>query len=324
MTTKVEKSILVNVPVGTVYNQWTQFEDFPQFMGGITSIKQLDDRTLHWVAEIAGVKREWEATILEQVPDQKVSWAATSGATNAGAVYFEPVSTEQTSVRLELEYEPEGLVETVGDKLNIIEKQAESDLNKFKEFIESERYATGAWRGEIAGSVATGTPGVEHAALSEGDKGKAGLSAKTVLAAAAVAGAGVAAAAAAKKSGDDTETVTEVDVQPVVVEEVDVVPVDTVSEGALTGDLAGETFGGRPGDASASYGDTLDGTTGTPSTYASDVEGIPVSGIAPVAGTPALSGMTGTPGAETTYAADDETVTGYGEHHADETDRPNR
>jgi uncharacterized membrane protein len=77
MTTKVEKSIQVNVPVSTVYNQWTQFEEFPQFMGGVSEVRQIDDRTLHWIAEIGGVKREWNATILEQVPDQQISWAAT-------------------------------------------------------------------------------------------------------------------------------------------------------------------------------------------------------------------------------------------------------
>src|SRR4028118_502718 len=90
MTTKVEKSIQVDVPVRTAYDQWTQFEDFPHFMGGVKQVRQLDDRRLHWVAEIAGVRREWEASVLEQVPDQKVAWAATAGATNAGAVRFVP------------------------------------------------------------------------------------------------------------------------------------------------------------------------------------------------------------------------------------------
>ena len=88
MTTKVEKSITVDVPISTAYNQWTQFEEFPQFMGGVQSVEQLDDRRLRWVAEIAGVRREWHADILEQRPDEKIAWAATEGATNAGAVYF--------------------------------------------------------------------------------------------------------------------------------------------------------------------------------------------------------------------------------------------
>ena len=161
MTTKVEKSVLVNVPVSIAYNQWTQFEDFPQFMGGVKRVTQLDDDRLQWVAEIAGVKRQWKARILEQVPDQKVAWAATEGATNAGAVTFEDVGGGQTSVHLSLDYEPEGLVEKVGDKLNIVEKQAEGDLERFKAFIEAEGYATGAWRGSVnegARSARRGSP----------------------------------------------------------------------------------------------------------------------------------------------------------------------
>ena len=215
MTTKVEKSILVNVPVGTAYNQWTQFEDFPQFMGGIKSVTHSSDDTLEWVAEIAGVRRQWTAKIIEQVPDQKVAWAATEGATNAGEVTFDDVGGGQTSVRLSLEYEPEGLLEKVGDKLNIVENQAEADLDRFKAFIEAEGYATGAWRGTVNPGAAADTPRVEDAAASRGDAGKAGVSGKAVaagvgLAAAAAAGA-VAAAGAAKKSNESDEPLVERD-----------------------------------------------------------------------------------------------------------------
>jgi uncharacterized membrane protein len=108
VTTKLEKTVLVDVPVSRAYNQWTQFEEFPRFTGGVTSVTQLSDDRLQWVAEIAGVRRQWEARILEQVPDRKVAWAATSGATNTGEVRFEDVSGGQTSVHLTLEYEPEG------------------------------------------------------------------------------------------------------------------------------------------------------------------------------------------------------------------------
>lgn len=160
MTTKVEKSIEVQVPVSTAYNQWTQFEEFPRFMGGVREVRQLDDRRMHWVAEIAGVQREWDAQVLEQVPDQKVAWAATEGVTNAGAVYFQPIDADRTMVQLHLEYEPEGLVEKAGDKLNIIERQAESDLRKFKSYIEDRGVETGAWRGTVDSGIDAGTPAV--------------------------------------------------------------------------------------------------------------------------------------------------------------------
>jgi carbon monoxide dehydrogenase subunit G len=237
MTTKVEKKLLVNVPVSVAYNQWTQFEDFPQFMGGVQSVTQLGDDRLEWVVEIAGVKRRWEARILEQVPDTKVAWAATEGATNAGAVTFEDLGGGQTSVRLSLEYEPEGLVEKVGDKLGVVENQAEKDLDRFKAFIEAEGYATGAWRGSVGTGTGAGvgTPGVGHAAASEGDKGKAGVSAKAVAAGVGLAAAGVAAAAATRK--DDTEPVEEVDVvTPVVVEETEVVVTEVPPTGTLPDD----------------------------------------------------------------------------------------
>ncbi|MCZ2836932.1 SRPBCC family protein [Modestobacter sp. VKM Ac-2985] len=207
MSTKVEESVQVDVPVRTAYDQWTQFEDFPHFMGGVKEVQQRGDQRLHWVAEIGGVKREWDAAILEQVPDQKIAWAATSGATNAGAVRFEPAGPASTIVHLTLEYEPEGLVEQAGDKLGVVSRQVKSDLQKFKSLIEDEGYASGAWRGSVRPGMGAGTPGVEEAASSRGDSGKAGVSAKTVAAgAAAVAGAAVAGAAmAGSKSGSQSE-----------------------------------------------------------------------------------------------------------------------
>ena len=174
MTTKVEKTVVVDVPLSTVYNQWTQFEEFPQFMGGVEKVTQLGDDRLEWVAELGGVRRQWVAKVLEQVPDHKVAWAAVEGATNAGAVTFAPVGSTQTEVHLEMEFEPEGFLETVADKLHIVENQAEYDLENFKRFIESEGYETGAWRGSINQGATVRTPGVEDAASSFGDAGKVG------------------------------------------------------------------------------------------------------------------------------------------------------
>jgi hypothetical protein len=187
-------------------------------MGGVQQVQQLSDDRLHWVAEIAGVKREWDARILEQVPDEKVAWAATEGATNAGSVRFSAVGVDRTLVTLSLEYEPEGLIEKAGDQLNIVQRQAESDLEKFKTLMESGAGGSAGWRGSINEGAGVDRPGVEHAAASQGDSGKAGISGKAVAAGAAVVGAAAVAAAVSSKSGDsDTDTHTET-VEPLATE----------------------------------------------------------------------------------------------------------
>ncbi len=244
MTTRVTKTILVNVPVSRAYNQWTQFEDFPQFMGGVKSVTQLSDERLEWVAEIAGVRREWQARVLEQIPDQKVAWAATEGATNAGAVTFEDLGGGQTSVTLFLEYEPEGLVEKVGDKVGIVENQAGNDLERFKQFIESEEYATGAWRGSVEPGARVGTPGVEDAAASRGDSGKAGPSGKAVAAGVGAAAAAAAAVVASKSgSSSPSGSTSEPTIEPVGTERV--TPVDTASAAGAAGTATGSDEGVR-------------------------------------------------------------------------------
>jgi uncharacterized membrane protein len=145
----IEESIVVDVPVSTAYNQWTQFEEFPRFMEGVERVHQLDDTRLHWVAEIGGKREEWDAEITEQHPDERVAWRSMSGARNAGVVTFHPLSASQTKVMLQLEYEPEGAAEKVGDALGMVSRRAKGDLERFKGFIESRGTETGAWRGEV-------------------------------------------------------------------------------------------------------------------------------------------------------------------------------
>lgn len=144
-----QKSIEIDLPVSTVYNQWTQFEDFPEFMDGVERVTQLDDKRLHWVAEIAGTREEWDAEIVDQQPDRRIAWRAITGTTNDGVVSFEPSGPNSTRVTLDLDVEPEGLKEKVGEKLGFVSKQVEGDLERFKQFIESRRVETGAWRGEL-------------------------------------------------------------------------------------------------------------------------------------------------------------------------------
>lgn len=146
---RIEKSIEVDVPVRTCYDQWTQFESFPQFMEGVQEVQQLDDKRLRWVAEVAGERKEWTAEIVEQRPDEVVSWRSTSGALNNGSVTFRESSPGHCEVTLIMTYETVGAKEKIGDALGFLSARIEADLRRFKEFIESQRVASGAWRGEI-------------------------------------------------------------------------------------------------------------------------------------------------------------------------------
>jgi uncharacterized membrane protein len=147
---QVEKSIDVDVPASTAYNQWTQFESFPKFMEGVEAVEQIDDRTLRWRANIAGKEETWQARITEQTPDERIAWTSTTGAKNAGVVTFHRLSEDKSRVMLQLDYEPEGAVEHAGDMLGMVDRRVEGDLKRFKEFIESRGSETGAWRGQVA------------------------------------------------------------------------------------------------------------------------------------------------------------------------------
>jgi uncharacterized membrane protein len=153
---RFESSIDVDVPVRIAYDQWTQFEEFPQFMEGVERVVQVDDRTLDWTATVAGQRKEWRAVITDQTPDVRVAWKSVDGTDNAGAVLFQAVGPDTTTVTLRLDAEAEGPVETAGTALGFLERRVEGDLERFKEFIESRRVPTGAWRGEIHGREVTG------------------------------------------------------------------------------------------------------------------------------------------------------------------------
>ncbi len=148
----IDKSIEVDAPIGKVYNQWTQFEDFPKFMDGIEAVQQIDDKHLHWIAKVGGKRKEWDAEITQQIPDERIVWRSTSGAQNGGAVNFRAAGNGRTEVMLKLAYEPEGAAEHVGDVLGVLSRKVEGDLKRFRDFIEDRGSETGAWRGEIHGS----------------------------------------------------------------------------------------------------------------------------------------------------------------------------
>ena len=145
----VEESIEVEVPVSTAYNQWTQFEEFPQFMEGVESIKQLDDTHLHWVTEVGGRQKEFDAEVTEQTPDQRIAWRSTSGTEHAGVVTFHKVDEGQTRIMVQMDIDPDGIVETAGDALGVPKRRVRGDLERFKQLVESRGEASGAWRGEV-------------------------------------------------------------------------------------------------------------------------------------------------------------------------------
>jgi uncharacterized membrane protein len=146
----VTKSIDVSVPLSTVYNQWTQFETFPHFMSGVDSITQSDATHSHWVTSIAGVTREFDTEITEQHPDERVAWKSTDGTTHAGVVTFHRLSDAETKVTVQLDWAAEGIDEKAGALVGLDDHQVNADLKRFKDYIESQGQADGAWRGDVA------------------------------------------------------------------------------------------------------------------------------------------------------------------------------
>jgi uncharacterized membrane protein len=146
---RIEESIVAEVPATTAYNQWTQFEEFPKFMESVESVEQIDDTRLHWVAEVGGKREEWDAEIVEQVPDRKVSWRALDGHHNSGKITFESLGDNQTRIAVVMEHETEGLTETLGSALGMDSRRVKSDLERFRELVESRGVESGAWRGEV-------------------------------------------------------------------------------------------------------------------------------------------------------------------------------
>ncbi|MBV9391103.1 MAG: SRPBCC family protein [Verrucomicrobia bacterium] len=145
----ITKGIEIGAPIRVVYNQWTQFEDFPRFLEGVEEVRQIDPKNLHWRAKIGGKSKEWDARITQQIPDQKIAWESVSGAPNGGSVNFTSIANEKTQVTLTLVYEPEGMMEQTGDALGLLESRIEGDLERFRDFIESRARETGHWRGRV-------------------------------------------------------------------------------------------------------------------------------------------------------------------------------
>jgi uncharacterized membrane protein len=145
----IEESIDIEVPVTAAYSQWTQFESFPQFMEGVERVDQQDDKHLHWVADIGGTRREWDAEITEQHPDHRIAWKALNQDGPDGVVTFHKLDETRTRVMVQMDYEPKGLVESAGSMIGVDNRRVRGDLESFKEFIEQRGAATGRWSGDV-------------------------------------------------------------------------------------------------------------------------------------------------------------------------------
>jgi uncharacterized membrane protein len=147
--TKLEHSVDIAVPVRVAYDQWTQFEKYPEFMQHVESIEQIDDSHLLWRIEVAGKSKVFEARIVEQTPDKRIAWHSTSGAQHSGVVTFHRLGDDKCRVMLQLEFEPEGLLETVGAIVGVPRFDMAKDMQRFATYIEAKKVASGGWRGTI-------------------------------------------------------------------------------------------------------------------------------------------------------------------------------
>ncbi|TSD93651.1 SRPBCC family protein [Skermania sp. ID1734] len=145
----ITESVDVHAPVSTVYNQWTQFEEFPIFMDGVEEVKQLDDTHLHWVVKVGTGRREFDATITEQNPDERVAWHSDNGPNHGGVVTFHRLDASTTRVTAQMDIDPDGFVEKAADKLGILNLRVKGDLDRFRHFLEERDNESGAWRGNV-------------------------------------------------------------------------------------------------------------------------------------------------------------------------------
>ncbi|MET1072283.1 MAG: SRPBCC family protein [Umezawaea sp.] len=146
----ITESVDVKATVTAAYNQWTQFESFPRFMDGVQEITQIDDTHTHWKISVAGLTKEFDATITEQHPDERVAWTTESGPTHAGVITFHRLDETTTRVTAQMDIDPDGFIENVADKLGVLDRKVKGDMQRFKTFMEfRDGQETGEWRGDV-------------------------------------------------------------------------------------------------------------------------------------------------------------------------------
>jgi uncharacterized membrane protein len=149
MTVPLHDSVDVAVPLETAYNQFTQFEDFPEFMHGVEDVEQDDDAHLTWHAHVWGLRRSWEIEITDQLPNERIAWRTVNGSEATGVVTFHRLGDRLTRIEVIVSVQPEGVLEKAASGLRIVGRVLRSDLRRFKAFLELRDQETGAWPGRI-------------------------------------------------------------------------------------------------------------------------------------------------------------------------------
>jgi len=147
---QVTESVDVDVPIRAAYDQWTQFETFPEFMEGVESVTQVSDTRNLWTVEVGGATRQFETEITEQHPEERIAWTTVGGdLQQAGVVTFHKLDENSTRVTIQMDWDPHGVVEKAGAALGVDDRRVKGDAKRFKGFIESRGTETGAWRGDV-------------------------------------------------------------------------------------------------------------------------------------------------------------------------------
>jgi uncharacterized membrane protein len=145
----IQQAVDVAVPLETAYNQFTQFEDWPQFMHRVTNVSQDDECTVKFTSKIWTRTREFEAKIVTQRPDDRIMWKVSQGITHAGVVSFHELAPRLTRIEVTLDVKPGSLLEKAARGMRHIKRAVRADLHRFKAFMEMQEIETGAWRGVI-------------------------------------------------------------------------------------------------------------------------------------------------------------------------------
>lgn len=141
----IEKTITINRSPEEVYRFWHNFENLPRFMEHLESVRVYDDRRSHWVASVpGGLSFEWDAEMVEDVVNERISWRSLPNAEvdNQGSVEFRRVPGGGTRLSFKASYAIPGVAGATSKMFRYIsEKQLEKELTQFKNLIESREVA---------------------------------------------------------------------------------------------------------------------------------------------------------------------------------------